>query len=111
MVFESTKGLLSMHRNALRLLVAATLLAPLPLTHAQTRQQGSSSSNSTPAREQQDSSSTPRARIAQPEASGSAITLETSESLFYVAAALNACGYDAGPQAPPPPSASPSARR
>jgi tetratricopeptide (TPR) repeat protein len=89
-----------MHRNAVRLLAAATLLAPLALAlavqaPAQTRQQGSSSSSSTPAKEQQDSTSTPRARIAQPEASGSAITLETSVSLFYVAAALNACGYDA----------------
>jgi tetratricopeptide (TPR) repeat protein len=36
------------------------------------------------------------ARIAQPEAGGSAITLETSEPLFYLAASLNACGYDNG---------------
>ena len=86
----STKGPFSMHRNALRLLVAATLLAPLTL-HAQKPQQGSSSSSSETPR-QQPSSST--ARIAQPEAGGSAITLETSESLFYIAAALNACGYD-----------------
>ena len=35
-------------------------------------------------------------RIAQPDAGGSAITLETSEPLFYLAVALNACGYDAG---------------
>ncbi len=90
----STKGPLSMHRNALRLLVAAALLAPLSFAPAQTRQQGSSSSSPTPST-QQESTSTPTARIAQPEAGGSAITLETSESLFYVAAALNACGYDA----------------
>jgi len=32
----------------------------------------------------------------QPEAAGSAITLETSEPLFYLSAALNACGYDTG---------------
>jgi tetratricopeptide (TPR) repeat protein len=32
----------------------------------------------------------------QPEAAGSAITLETSEPLFYLAVSLNACGYDAG---------------
>jgi hypothetical protein len=38
----------------------------------------------------------PVARIAQPEAGGSAITLETSEPLFYLAVALNTCGYDAG---------------
>ena len=83
-----------MHRNALRLLVAAALLAPLSFAPAQTRQQGSSSSSPTPST-QQESTSTPTAHIAQPEAGGSAITLETSESLFYVAAALNACGYDA----------------
>jgi tetratricopeptide (TPR) repeat protein len=35
-------------------------------------------------------------RIAQMETSGSAITLETSEPLFFVATGLNACGYDAG---------------
>ncbi|HEX9198370.1 MAG TPA: tetratricopeptide repeat protein [Acidobacteriaceae bacterium] len=39
---------------------------------------------------------TPAPRIAQPEAGGSAITLETSEPLFYLATALNACGYDNG---------------
>jgi hypothetical protein len=91
MVF-STKGPSSMHRNALRLLVAATLLAPLTLANAQTPKQGSSSSGSETPKQQPSSSST--ARIAQPEAGGSAITLETSESLFYIAAALNACGYD-----------------
>jgi tetratricopeptide (TPR) repeat protein len=37
----------------------------------------------------------PAARVAQPEAGGSAITLETSEPLFYIAVALNSCGYDA----------------
>lgn len=36
----------------------------------------------------------PAPRIAQPEAGGSAITLETSEPLFYLAVALNTCGYD-----------------
>ena len=35
-------------------------------------------------------------RIAQLEAGGSAITLETSEPLFYLAVSLNACGYDTG---------------
>ncbi len=86
-----------MHRNTRRLLVTAALLAPLTLAlavqaPAQTRQQGSSSSSSETPRQQPSSSST--ARIAQPEAGGSAITLETSEPLFYIAAALNACGYD-----------------
>jgi len=37
----------------------------------------------------------PPARVAQPEAGGAAITLETSEPLFYIAVALNTCGYDA----------------
>jgi len=36
----------------------------------------------------------PAPRIAQPEAGGSAVTLETSEPLFDLAVALNACGYD-----------------
>jgi tetratricopeptide (TPR) repeat protein len=44
----------------------------------------------------QDSRSRPAPRIAQPEAGGSAITLETSEPLFDLAVGLNACGYDAG---------------
>lgn len=56
-------------------------------------QTGSSSSN--PENPAQDSSSAPAPRIAQPEAGGSAITLETSEPLFDVAVALNVCGYDA----------------
>ena len=54
----------------------------------------SSSSSSTP--ESQAVDTTPVPRIAQPEAGGSAFTLETSEPLFTLAAALNACGYDAG---------------
>lgn len=73
-------------------LVAATLLS-LPLSQAadaQASPSSSSSSQSAPA-----SSSTPSQRIAQPEAGGSAVTLETSEPLFDLAAALNLCGYDA----------------
>jgi hypothetical protein len=42
-----------------------------------------------------DQKPTPRARVAQVEAGGSAITLETSEPLFDLAVALNVCGYDA----------------
>jgi tetratricopeptide (TPR) repeat protein len=52
----------------------------------------SSSTSDTPAKE---APAKPAARIAQPEAGGSAITLETSEPLFYIAVALNTCGYDA----------------
>lgn len=36
-----------------------------------------------------------RPRVAQVERGGAAVTLEVSEPLFQVAAALNACGYDA----------------
>lgn len=57
---------------------------------AQTPLSSSSSSQTNPA-----SSSTPGQKIAQPEAGGSAITLETSEPLFDLATALNVCGYDA----------------
>ncbi len=49
-------------------------------------------SSSTPG---QESTSSPRPRAGQPEAGGSAVTLETSEQLFTLAAGLNACGYDA----------------
>jgi hypothetical protein len=52
----------------------------------------SSSSSDTPSK---DAPSKPPPRVAQPEAGGSAITLETSEPLFYIAVALNTCGYDA----------------
>ena len=56
--------------------------------------QRSSSSNDTPATQQPPSSSVvPRGGV---EASGSAVSLETSESLFQIAVALNSCGYDNG---------------
>ncbi len=55
----------------------------------------SSSSSSTPDTPAPDTPVKPAARVAQPEAGGSAVTLETSEPLFYIAAALNTCGYDA----------------
>jgi hypothetical protein len=55
-----------------------------------------SSSSSTPdLPATQDSRNKPAPRIAQPEAGGSAVTLETSEPLFDLAVALNVCGYDA----------------
>lgn len=77
-----------------------TLLLTLPATAQQDQQvpPGSSSSSSSssangnaPSQIQESSS---RARIARTEAGGSAITLETSEPLFDLAVALNACGYD-----------------
>jgi len=43
----------------------------------------------------QDTTPTQRPRAAQIEAGGAAVTLEDSEPLFDLAAALNACGYDA----------------
>jgi tetratricopeptide (TPR) repeat protein len=57
-----------------------------------------SSSSSAPGSEEQERTPTKSgkpARIAQPEAGGAAVTLETSEPLFDMAVALNACGYDA----------------
>ncbi len=75
-----------------------TSLGPLglyaPTAAAQSSSSGSSSSSSSQTTAPL-SSSTPSQKIAQPEASGSAVTLESSESLFQLAAALNTCGYDA----------------
>jgi tetratricopeptide (TPR) repeat protein len=58
-------------------------------------QQPSSSSSSSSDTPSKNVPSKPAPRVAQPEAGGSAITLETSEPLFYIAVALNTCGYDA----------------
>jgi tetratricopeptide (TPR) repeat protein len=65
-----------------------------PARAQQDSQNGSSSSSSSDNPASDTSRPTPPPRIAQPEAGGSAVTLETSEPLFYIAAALNACGYD-----------------
>ncbi|HZY62845.1 MAG TPA: hypothetical protein VFE38_09985 [Edaphobacter sp.] len=73
--------------------VATVLSLCMAIAASAQAQTGSSSSN--PENPAQDSSSAPAPRIAQPEAGGSAITLETSEPLFDVAVALNVCGYDA----------------
>jgi tetratricopeptide (TPR) repeat protein len=66
----------------------------VPAGLGQTPPSHPSSSSSSPDSQAPDQSTGPR--IAQPEAGGSSITLETSEPLFYVATALNMCGYDAG---------------
>jgi tetratricopeptide (TPR) repeat protein len=61
-------------------------------------QQSSSSANapvSSNRTAQQDINPTTRPRAAQIEQGGAAVTLEVSEPLFQMAAALNACGYDA----------------
>jgi tetratricopeptide (TPR) repeat protein len=56
----------------------------------------SSSSSSAPAGSRaQDTTPLARPRAAQIEEGGAAVTLEDSEPLFDLAAALNACGYDA----------------
>lgn len=80
------------HKTATFLLVASTLLSPT----IRAQSSSSSSSDSTPTLENNSRQQLPaHPRIAQPEASGAAITLETSEPLFYLAAALNTCGYNA----------------
>ena len=78
------------HRR-LTLLLALTL----PLAAQTPTQPSSSSSSSSSSRPSAVTNNIPSTRIAQPEASGSAVTLETSESLFALASALNDCGYDA----------------
>jgi tetratricopeptide (TPR) repeat protein len=62
---------------------------------ANAQKPASTSSSSTPESPTADTQTRPAARVSQPEAGGSAITLESSEPLFYIAAALNTCGYDA----------------
>jgi tetratricopeptide (TPR) repeat protein len=57
-------------------------------------QPGSSSTTKKTQQQEGDSTSRPAPRRPQVEAGGSAITLETSEALFDIAVALNACGYD-----------------
>ena len=87
----------SFHRNpSLFLCLASILLASACPFPANAQKPSSSSSSSTPEAPSADVPTKLPARIAQPEAGGSAITLETSEPLFYIAVALNACGYDAG---------------
>jgi tetratricopeptide (TPR) repeat protein len=66
------------------------LNASVSPANAQQPSSSSSSSDTLP----KDAPSKPAPRVAQPEAGGSAITLETSEPLFYIAVALNTCGYD-----------------
>jgi tetratricopeptide (TPR) repeat protein len=74
--------------------IAASSLLFLSTTSVRA-QRPSSSSSSAPETSAKEIQGKPAARIAQPEAGGSAVTLETSEPLFYIAVALNTCGYDA----------------
>ncbi len=87
--------------SSLTLLVCGGLgLLSLPLNSQTPPRSSSSSSSSSSSGSSVDqgsssrSSQAPTTHIAQPEAGGSAITLETSEPLFYLAVALNTCGYD-----------------
>lgn len=88
-VFPKSKKLASARTSALCLAIFLSI-GVSQAADGQTSSSSSSSSQSNPA-----SSNTPNQKIAQPEAGGSAVTLETSEPLFDVAVALNLCGYDA----------------
>ena len=80
----------------LRYLSAAALVCAFSVSAPAQTSSSSSSSSSSSNPESHATEASPVPRIAQPEAAGSAITLETSEPLFYLAAGLNACGYDVG---------------
>lgn len=82
------------YKAAASLFLATTLLSPgLKAQSKGTSSSSGSQSSSTLENEQKRLPARPRAT--QPEAGGAAVTLETSEPLFYLAAALNTCGYDA----------------
>jgi tetratricopeptide (TPR) repeat protein len=72
-------------------LVIALQPASHVVAQASSSSQSSSSGQTAPREESTSKSSPRRSRV---EAGGSAVTLETSEPLFDLAVALNACGYD-----------------
>ena len=90
---------MSFTRQSVSIASVLLLAGPLclsPQVNAQSSSSSSSSSNPTANPTLENKQPLPaRPRVAQPEAGGAAVTLETSESLFDLAAALNACGYDA----------------
>ena len=91
-----TKSSQSQCLRAFCLRIGAALLIASFTVAAVAQTESSSSSSSVPGTtDSKDLTKTPRPRVTQPEAGGSAITLETSEPLFYLAVALNVCGYDA----------------
>jgi tetratricopeptide (TPR) repeat protein len=91
-VFPLTKSQSHPYAAAVLCLAASLLLSHCFSASAQS---SSSSSSSAPdGTVTKDVRPAPRPRIAQVEAGGSAITLETSEPLFDLAVALNVCGYD-----------------
>jgi tetratricopeptide (TPR) repeat protein len=96
-VSSSTKSQLHPYAVAALCLAASLFLHGLCVSaSAQSSSQSSSSSSSSvpEGTVTKDLKPAPRPRISQVEAGGSAITLETSESLFDLAVALNVCGYD-----------------
>ncbi len=76
----------------------------MPIGVLQAQSSSSSSSSSSPGGKAtlEDQGPTLRPRAAQIEQGGAAVTLETSEPLFQMAVALNACGYDADLDKSPP---------
>ena len=85
----------SLRNPALFLCLAASVLLYANAVPSNAQQPSSSSSSSSDPDAAPTKEAPKRAaRVAQPEAGGSAITLETSEPLFYIAVALNTCGYD-----------------
>jgi tetratricopeptide (TPR) repeat protein len=96
-VSSSTKSQFHPYAVAALCLAASLFLHGLCVSaSAQSNSQSSSSSSSSVPEGTitKDLKPAPRPRIGQVEAGGSAITLETSESLFDLAVALNVCGYD-----------------
>ncbi len=81
--------------RSFRFAFCAVLLCVLPGAGPGVWAQTSSSSSSSPASEHTDATVVARPRAAEIEPGGSAVTLEYSEPLFELAAALNVCGYDA----------------
>ena len=81
------------HSAIFSLCLAASLFLNASAIPANAQKPSSSSSSSTPDTPARDAPK-PAPHIAQPEAGGSAVTLETSEPLFYISVALNTCGYD-----------------
>lgn len=77
------------------LAVALFLALPAGTAAAQSDSSSSSSTSDSTVTKSSKPASRPAPRVAQPEAGGSAITLETNEPLFELAVALNVCGYDA----------------
>jgi hypothetical protein len=84
------------------LVVAFALLMPIGVLQAQSSSSSSSSSSPGGKATLEDQGPTLRPRAAQIEQGGAAVTLETSEPLFQMAVALNACGYDADLDKSPP---------